>query len=284
MKTSKNSIIRRLQRYQGKLKKILVSKDLTNKSAILVNSFPKSGTHLLKQVFEPLGFDDYLQHPSSLPSFPHKVNDVDNDLKNMERIVQNELMCAHFFSRDELITYLLNHNVIHFFIYRDPRDVVLSEVNYLTNMNKLHGLHKFFKELKNEDERIKFGILGNEYINTGLPFPNIKERFDWYSKWLSVNNCYCVRFEDLVSPLSQKKVIKGIIQHLHMKKANHTLSVEEMIKLSTLGINPKGSHTFREGGGKGKWQSNFNETHKSLFKEVTKNLLIDLGYEKDINW
>jgi hypothetical protein len=283
MKTSKNSIIRRLQRYQGKLKKILVSKDLTNKSAILVNSFPKSGTHLLKQVFEPLGFDDYLQHPSSLPSFPHRINNVKSDIAKIKRVVQNELMCAHFFARDELIEYISRINIVHFFIYRDPRDVVLSEVHYLTEMNKHHALHKFFKNIKTEEERIKFAMMGNDYLDTRLPFPNIKERVLWYKEWIKNKNCFCIKFEDLVNPITQDEIIKQIILHLIDSKALK-MTLKEGRALAFNGINPNKSHTYRVGGGKNKWKSKFTDEHKQLFKSVAGDLLIDLGYETDLNW
>ena len=46
------------------------------------------------------------------------------------------------------------------FIYRDPRDIVISEANYLYDMNKFHSLHKFFKNKHKLKDRIKLAIEG----------------------------------------------------------------------------------------------------------------------------
>ena len=50
-----------------------------------------------------------------------------------------------------------------------------------------------------------------------------------------------------------------------------------------MSIDPKRSPTFRSGKAGG-WQEAFTEEHKRLFKEVSGDLLIELGYEKDHGW
>ena len=278
---SKLTFIRKIQRIQGGIKKNFKSTKLTA-PAILVNSFPKSGTHLLKQVFEPLGFDDYLQHPSSLPSFPHKVREVERDIKDINNIVNNELICAHFFSREKLTSCLSKLNIIHFFIYRDLRDVVLSEMFYLKSINKLHALHSVFKNLENDNQRIKFAIMGNDYIQTKYPYPNISERFAWYKDWITDAFCYDIRFEDLINNDTQHEQVTMIINHLKSRGVKID-NINKYIAMSLDNLQPKNSHTYRKGG-RGNWKTYFNKEHRDLFKEYAGNLLIELNYESDSNW
>ena len=44
-----------------------------------------------------------------------------------------------------------------------------------------------------------------------------------------------------------------------------------------------GTWSFRKGS-IGSWKQYFTQEHKQAFKEVAGQLLIDLGYEKDLNW
>jgi hypothetical protein len=48
-------------------------------------------------------------------------------------------------------------------------------------------------------------------------------------------------------------------------------------------IQPKKSHTFRSGR-TGGWVNHFSEEHKKLFKEITGDLLVRLGYEENNDW
>ena len=58
---------------------------------------------------------------------------------------------------------------------------------------------------------------------------------------------------------------------------------DEALKILVEAINPKKSHTFRSGK-TGGWCEHFSEKNKELFKEVSGDLLIQLGYEKNNNW
>ena len=51
-------------------------------------------------------------------------------------------------------------------------------------------------------------------------------------------------------------------------------------------MNPMESHTFVKGGKgkKGGWKNFFQEEHKQAFKKIAGDLLIELGYETDLNW
>lgn len=48
-------------------------------------------------------------------------------------------------------------------------------------------------------------------------------------------------------------------------------------------VNPEKSPTYRKGQS-GNWRQEFDEEVKERFKAVAGDLLIELGYEKDLNW
>ena len=247
----------------------------------LINSFPKSGTHLLYQVFRNQYFiKDYKVFVASMPSLckkPQKESKIINSIKN---ITNNELVRSHiYYSKDA--DEILSNSSVHYFIYRDPRDVVISEANYLYNMNRWHRLHKYFKKYVNLDDRIKFAIQGNEFHNTDIFYQNINERFLDYIGWINNSNVLSVRYEDLVS-VKKNQSIEKILKYYIAQ--NHTsLDINLLISNSIKSIDPAKSHTFNTGG-IDKWKQYFTNEHKDLFKQYAGNLLIKLGYEKDLNW
>ena len=48
---------------------------------------------------------------------------------------------------------LAKKNVVHYFVYRDPRDVVISEAHYLREMNRWHRLAPYFRKLRVDRRR-----------------------------------------------------------------------------------------------------------------------------------
>ncbi len=250
-------------------------------NSILINSFPKSGTHLLYQLFCNQSFvKDYKTFVASMPTLNKFPDNEFKILKKIRNITSNELVRGHiFYSKN--IDNLISQNSTHFFIYRDPRDVVISEANYLYSMNKWHRLHRYFKKFNRLDDRIKFATQGNEFYNTDIVYKNINQRFEHYLGWLENPNVFAVRYEDLIGTKKQI-IIKKMLEY-YISKNNLSLDINLLISNSINSIDPSKSHTFNTGG-KSKWKNYFTNEHKSLFKEYAGNLLICLGYEKDLNW
>ncbi len=100
--------------------------------------------------------------------------------------------------------------------------------------------------------------------------------------WIAYDNVCTIRFEALVgkrgggSDGHQMMEINRILNHLDITK-NHAF-------LKPIGHYLFGhSMTFRKGH-IGSWKTHFTEHHKTLFKNIGGQLLIDLGYENDLNW
>jgi len=256
-----------------------ISKNDLKGNKILVNSFPKSGTHLLTQVIETLpNTRNYHRFITNSTSFKF-IERSEKKLKNiLNKTLPQEMITGHLKYTDNINKHLKDNNFISLYIYRDPRDIVISEAFYLSNMNRWHKMSKEFNQLNTLDEKILLAIEGSNYVDN---YPNINSRFMPFKQWIEDEFTFSIKYEDLVSE-NKEKILQDLVQFINRKqeiKFDSNLLIINILK----NINPEKSHTFREGG-TGKWKKYFTEEHKKSFKKIAGELLIELGYEKDLHW
>jgi len=249
---------------------------------ILANSFPKSGTHLLIQVLQAIpNTRDWGLFLASTPSFTFREIGEEKMARKISGIVPNELVSAHMFHSDKSAKALAQKKGVHFFIYRDPRDIVISEAHYLTQMNTWHRLHKYFKILPDINSRIMFSITGAIDPDFPYDYPNIAARFNRYKRWIGHPEVFSLRFEDLIL-VGNESLIKQIL-HFYIQKSGKQIDLNDLVEKAVSNINPEKSHTFREGKSAA-WKGVFTKEHKDVFKKYAGQLLIDLGYEQNHDW
>jgi hypothetical protein len=288
MNWRKNALIRKSAKYMMCLpravERLKASKsDYEHNPPVIINSFPKSGTHLLLQIAQAFpGVHDWGNFAASLGSsfFYHKVNESTLCGK-LRRLAPGELCGGHIFYSEQMRKTTEQTNAVHLFIYRDPRDVAVSEAYYLTNMNKWHRLSKYFRNLPDMQSRIMFAIAGGREADFSYYYPDIKKRFADYQNWLSDGNTLAVRYEDLISE-RRPEVVREIVK-FYLKKSNADVDQDYCVRSALDNINPNKSHTYRKGK-KGGWRNEFTDEHKKAFKEIAGDLLIGLKYEKDSDW
>jgi hypothetical protein len=250
--------------------------------AVIVNSFPKSGTHLLLQVIEALpGIFNYGTFVASLPSITYRERKQSFIGRKIKGIVPGEVVSAHLFYYSQYQELFKNKQIVHLFIYRDPRDVAVSEALYISNMNRWHRLHKRFNTLSSDCERIMLAITGDESGQYPFEYQNIAERFAKYQGWLKDENVLKIKFEDMVSE-NLPSVVDTIVE-CYLQKANLLTDRTQLIEKCIRNIDSSRSHTFRKGKSGG-WHKRFSEKHKEKFKAIAGDLLIKLNYEKDYDW
>jgi hypothetical protein len=194
--------------------------------------------------------------------------------------VPAEIVRGHLYHSPIAESALAEKRCLHLFIYRDPRDVVCSEAHYLSRMNRWHRLHRTFRDLEGDDERIQFSIEGDRGGIAPIPYDNIGARFERYIGWLQAPDTLSIRFEDLIGE-KQRETVSAILKF--MEERGLEIGPAET-DLCLQKIQPESSHTFRKGGGVRNWERRFNAKHRALFKEHAGPLLIQLGYEADSNW
>lgn len=246
-------------------------------------SFPKSGTHLLDQIL--VGFSNVAPYAKRLHSFhaeyegeSGRKRSPEQALKWLDSLGSRDIASAHLFARDEVINRVCGPEFIPYFIFRDPRDVVVSHVFYVTDMEARHVHHEYYQSLPNFETHLSVSILGRPDLD--IEFPNIADRFAPYLGWIDQPSVMRIRFEDLIH--DRAGTLNRIIDHF---LARVPLQIPRQLILDALdsSINPGRSPTFRSGK-TGEWRRHFTEEHKKLFKDVAGELLVRLGYEKDNHW
>ena len=243
-----------------------------NISPYIANSVPKSGTHLLRQIL--LGIP-YMQHTIAI--YGHYDQQSQEKLRTLSQLTSNEFGSGHLYYSEDWRRYLLSKQLKQIFLYRDPRDVIVSYAHFIPK-HKLHHLHSTFIH-KTFEERIRFLLDGgkfstNQHVIDQLPY---KEWYLRFYQWKTSENVLAIRFEDLVgNEASKKNTILKIINYLCDSKdcPDRGQLVERMI----LNIDPKNCKTFRKGQ-IGSWKEELNPELKRYFKLKTGNLVSDLGYK-----
>lgn len=246
-------------------------------------SFPKSGTHLLDQIL--LGFAKVAPFAKRLHSFyaeyegeSGQKRTPDQALAWLSALQPLDVASAHLFARPEVLARVKSSAYVPYFIFRDPRDVVVSHVYYVTDMEARHVHHDHYRSLPDFDARLKVSILGRP--GGEVEFPNIAERFAPYLGWLGHPEILPIHFEDLI--LDRPGTLARILEHL-LQRAALPASRAQVLEAMESSINPARSPTFRSGK-TGEWKKHFSPEHRSIFKDVAGDLLTTLGYEKDGDW
>lgn len=252
---------------------------------IFGNSFPKSGTHLLTQILTAFSqvspvVDSGLPPVLTFEGASGRQRDLREILHDLDRLKSGDIAYGHLHAYPEVVARLCRDGVIAYFIYRDPRDVVVSHVHYVTEMAPNHVHHDYYRNhLKTFNERLRVSILGRD--DAQHPFPNIRERFEPYLPWLERQEVLGIKFESLVH--EREKTLLEIIHHAQNRGLSFVCSTDDVIQKVLLNIDPRRSPTFRSGK-VGRWREAFTPELKELFKRVSGDLLIKLGYEDSLDW
>jgi len=250
---------------------------------VLADSFPKSGTHLLFQIVD--GLPNCLNYGAFLSSMTSSVQFRERSPESASQFiggfVPGEIVRGHLFYHAQNAEDLARQNVVHLFVYRDPRAIVVSEAHYLREMNRWHRLAPYFRKLATMEDAISLSITGFSPAIDGIEYPNITARFARYRGWLDSDDCLAIRFEDLASN-KRPEIIRRIAE-FYARHSTTEIDIPACVANMTSSIAPEKSHTFRSGKKAG-WQTEFTAGHRRLFDAVAGDLLIELGYEDNHDW
>src|SRR3972149_2372490 len=163
---------------------------------VFANSFPKSGTHLLVQIAEGLpervNYGAFLASTTS--SFQFRERTDKSTCRFIRGFVPGEIIRGPLYFESLYADELAKRHAANYFIYRDPRDVVVSEAHYLREMNRWHRLHRYFRAAASIEDAILLSITGLDPPVPDIEYPNIAARFARYHGWLSRDDCLGIRF------------------------------------------------------------------------------------------
>jgi hypothetical protein len=247
------------------------------------NSKPKSGSHLLLQILN--GFTRIMPY-RYVDADPIRTIKKDGGRRtpdaiaaDLKRVPQGVIGWGYVEASPENVAVLCQPNRVNYFIYRDPRDMLVSQVFFATDMHEEHGMHEYYKSLPDFGARLNVAITGID--RDGLKMVSVKQRYEGVFQWLEQKYVMCIRFEDLIN--NRDATLNAMLDEV--EKTGYKIPTPRGKALSVLvdAIQPKKSHTFRSGK-TGGWKQYFTKEHKKLFKDVVGDLLVRLGYEKDNDW
>lgn len=250
---------------------------------IFGNSKPKSGSHLLLQLLN--GFTrimpyKYVQaEPVRTIEKRGRRKSAEEVLRELKRIPRGVIGWGYVEAVPENVAFLCQPHRVNYFVYRDPRDMLVSQVFFATDMHEEHGMHNFYKSLPDFGERLKVAITGID--RDGLYMVNVRQRYAAVFEWLEQPQVMCIRFEDLIH--NQKSTLEAMLDEVESTGYQIPTGREKALSALAKAIQPKKSHTFRSGK-TGGWRKHFTEEHKNLFKDIAGDLLVKLGYEKNNDW
>ena len=255
----------------------------TDAPPIFGNSKPKSGSHLLLQILN--GFTQIMPYAYVAAGPVRTINKdggrriVDRVAADLKSIPRGVIGWGYVEANNENIAVLCQPDRVNYFIYRDPRDMLVSQVFFATNMHEDHGMHAFYNSLPDFGERLKVAITGID--RDGLKMVSVKQRYEGVFQWLEQPGVMCIRFEDLID--KRDATLSVMLDEVEKTSYKIPTPREKALEILVEAIQPKKSHTFRSGK-TGGWREHFTDEHKILFKDVAGDLLFRLGYEENNNW
>lgn len=284
--------------------------DFAGVPSFFANSFPKSGTHLLTQVLHGLthvgpAVNSGLPAVVTFKGNTGSQRDPADILRDLHRLLPGDIGYGHLHALAEIVSFLSSQGVATYFLLRDPRDVVVSHVHYITDMEPDHVLHGYYTQyLTTFDERLSTSIQGlpesitHEIIQTAsihssnrkyssassatsFSFPDIRSRFVPYLGWLECPNILTIRYEQFL--VDQAGTVGQVLDHATRRGFPSSMERNKAIQTIITHLNPQRSPTFREGK-TGGWRKAFSDENIQLFKETSGDLLVRLGYETSQDW
>lgn len=228
--------------------------------AIVINSLPKSGTHLMINLINQMyKVTDTANFIVSATSFLGRRPGVESNCTALARLLASELCAAHLEFDDRYARAFRQNKVFHIFLYRDPLSVFFSEYHYLKNMNKWHHLHRKLNALAEED--------GIAYLLGGQgKLQSSSDRYGAYSIWLQDKDTLSIRYEDLIA---DPRAIEQSITARCPLESNSDFNRD-------LAYGREYSHTAS---GSDTGHSVLKERYKSLVSVELKTCRLDFGYE-----
>jgi hypothetical protein len=269
-------------------------------SRVVITSVPKAGTHLLEKTVGMLpGYyasglyieqfrmpkETFTADPASpgaeVKQARAQALTIDELRELVDTINPGYYAVGHLVFAKPLADLLVDMGIKVLCILRDPRDIAVSFSKYVARIES-HYLYSYYQSLS-EADRLMTTIQGTADVSPYLPrLLDISVQMKNMLPWRLQPNSYTTYFEKLVGPAgggtraAQIAEVGNIARHLGARVTQQQVeSIADRLFGSTA--------TFRKGE-IGDWRNHFTPEHKAAFKRVAGQMLIDLGYEQDLDW
>lgn len=280
---------------------------------VMVNSLPKSGTHLLAKAVELCGCREHFEVESALdpavdPPGSFDFGRVTGRLRAqsdapappgpeaipigtqtpihvsrarmrywLEAIPPGRYIMAHIARSEALSSLLAELGMVHLFIIRDPRAVLDSLLEFVLNTGEYgeHFLARDFREMAFSD-RVGLLLEGGYAPVRGVRVRPFRDIYRQMLDWQGDPRCLVVRFEALIGPDGGGD---AELQRRTMRRIAEHVGVEPDAALTAASraVYDPGARTFRRGRIDG-WADSMPADDVARLEAYCRPLLRDGGY------
>jgi hypothetical protein len=193
--------------------------------------------------------------------------------KYLSRVPENSFITAHVPYSKALSDLFKINQFHHIFIYRDPRDVAVSYINFQAKRKD----YPFNEDFINSppEEQVQYVLSG---LRRGdIVLAPLSERIQRAKNWIYDEQTLAIRFEDLIGEAGSgdaDKQVATVRRVLSWCKIN--MASDEVDHLAR-NIFYENSETFHKGS-IGQWKEFFNDDMYKLYIDSCGKLTEELGY------
>ena len=229
---------------------------------IFLNAFPKAGLHLALAMVNAArpnrrergwacSFDGGPWTADPLP--------VAEVLRDVGRLRPGALMRGHMGYYPEVNGWLVEREAAIVFVYRDLRDVLVSQAHHLADRPGFEGM--------DEEARLL------ACLNGAGDVAGLFDRWPQYAGWINAPGTLTLRYEDLLAQPEESATV--FLRYLQGQREGEARTVAAMVeRMGRTDLSP----TFRRGIAGG-WREAFTPAVEEAFTEAAGDWLVRLGYE-----
>ena len=263
-------------------------------SCVIGNGIPKSGTYLINSILDYLGKWENIGvhiHPGRWDNKSSSGDPLGHRCLaqfSVQKLRNGQMVAAHLeWSKglEKSIAHVTGiRRVKHVLIYRDPRDTMVSYMNFVAYPERYAGDRQLtpeaqrLREQSDDDQRLTCVIQSR--LGYYLASSRRYNRYLDYAPWLNSPNCFAVKFEELYPEVVDLKnkvlgnTLRNLINYLEIDDVSIDL-VDFYDK-----VYGKSSTASSEEDKVGQYKRVFNSQHYDLLDNPDfRNLLHTFGYE-----
>jgi hypothetical protein len=246
------------------------------------NAVPKNGSKLLFNILRGLtligpmvdtGLNEIKPFFHGKPTSPEWIR------HQIKALRPGDIRLGYLYATPANIQLLCKNGWANFFILRDPRDAVVSEVFYALEIHTDHLLHDYLASRDSMESRLNTIISG--IPDGALKRVDVRGHYERFWGWIEQSDICIIRFEDLIT--SPKTELEKMFDYLISHGFEPFIPRHQALDVLQSQMTPRKSTTFRKGIA-GDWRNHFTQENKTRFKQIAGDLLIRLGYEKTNDW
>lgn len=203
-------------------------------------SFQKSGTYLISEILENLGYCKTLIHIDrflgdthqsyvEIRSTENKINFKRSDFeykadKLINNLSNNKFAVGHIFHSQKAKKTLKDHKII--LTQRNIKNCLISMMNFLEESKRMTevDIDVWHKKLDQKEKFFYFlSLRGRGFIN------NCKNILPWIDEKLLI-----IKFENIIDRSKNIKEVEKISDYLNIEKKNYTKILEKSLQKKTL--------------------------------------------------